>query len=458
MRGVLPKDPVFFSGTRAFRRGIYCSAFCRWVTRLHLPQKTLRKKFALAAASIVAALLVAEIAARGWAFAQGQPYSAERARESIREIVTQMTAELPGVEGEAETPARKEALFTLHPYSGYDSGLGLKITERAVAHFHDPDATAFTIFVHGGSVAAIFAGIQRGALDVVTQQLAEHPSVARPVRVFRMATAGFKQPQQLAQLAYLLSRGCRPNVVINLDGLNEVRTGTRHAVLGMQPTWPSIGHWTQAHLGGRPDAQAVDHLVDMEMLQREAQSLSDHVLGWELHHSSILGRLYLSRLGTIRFRWSLVQEAYIEHALTTDQGKKNQPFGVPPETEDALGDVIENWFESSVSMQHLCEPRGILYLHVIQPTLHDPGSKLITPAEREKGIGAKGMDPDVVKGYEMMRARVEDLKGAGVTVLDATRIFADNAETLYYDNCHVGRKGNEILAEHIYTALAETLE
>jgi hypothetical protein len=300
LRGVLPKDPVFFSGTRAFRRGIYCSSFRRWVTRLHLPQKTLRNKFALAAASIVAALLVAEIAACGWAFAQGQPYSAECARESIREIVTQMTAELPGVEGETETPARKEALFTLHPYSGYDSGLGLKITERAVAHFHDPDAKSFTIFVHGGSVAAIFAGIQRGALDVVTQQLAEHPSVARPVRVFRMATAGFKQ--------------------------------------------------------------------------------------------------------------------------------------------------------------HLCEPRGILYLHVIQPTLHDPGSKLITPAEREKGIGTEGMDPDVVKGYEMMRARVEELKGAGVTVLDATRIFADNAETLYYDNCHVGRKVNAILAEHIYTTLAETLE
>ena len=141
----------------------------------HLPQRTLLKKFALSAASVVAALLVAEIAARGWAYSQGQAYSSERARQSIRDIVTQMTAELPGVEGDREAPDRKGALFTLHPYSGYDSGLGLKITERAVAHFHDPDAKAFTIFVHGGSVAAIFVGMQRGALDVVTQQLAEHP-------------------------------------------------------------------------------------------------------------------------------------------------------------------------------------------------------------------------------------------------------------------------------------------
>jgi hypothetical protein len=273
-----------------------------------------------------------------------------------------------------------------------------------------------------------------------------------------MATAGFKQPQQLAQLAYLLSRGCRPDVVINLDGLNEIRTGTRHAALGMQPTWPSIGHWTQAHLSGRPDEQAVDYLVDMATLQREALSLSDRVLGRGLHRSCLLGRLYLNDLRTIRSNWSQVQQAYVEHALTTDQGKKNQPFGIPPETEDALADVIENWFESSVSMQHLCAPRGILYLHVIQPTLHDPGSKLISAAERETGIGENGMDPNVARGYEMMRARVEDLERAGVTVLDATRIFADNSQTLYYDNCHVGREGNEILAEHIYAALAEALE
>jgi hypothetical protein len=423
-----------------------------------MPPKTLLKKFALSAASLVAALLIAEITARGWAYSQDQAYSGERARQSIRDIVTQMTAELPGVEGGGEVSDRKEALFTLHPYFGYDSSLGLKITERAVAHFHDPNAKAFTIFVHGGSVAAIFAGMQRGALDVLTQRLNEHPSVARPVQVFRMATAGFKQPQQLSQLAYLLSRGCTPDVIINLDGLNEIRMGTRHAALGMQPTWPSIGHWTQAHLSGRPDEQAVGYLVDMEALQREALALSDQVLGWGLHHSCLLGRLYLSSLGTIRSQWSQVQEEYIEHALATNQGNRNQPFGIPPETDDALADVIENWFESSVSMHHLCAPRDILYLHVIQPTLHDPGSKLITSAEREKGIGENGMDPNVIRGYEMMRARVEDLKRAGVTVLDATRIFADNAQTLYYDSCHVGRAGNEILAEHIYTALAEALE
>ena len=240
--------------------------------RLHMPQKTLLKKFALSAASLVAALLIAEITARGWAYSQDQAYSGERARQSIRDIVTQMTAELPGVEGGGEVSDRKEALFTLHPYFGYDSSLGLKITERAVAHFHDPNAKAFTIFVHGGSVAAIFAGMQRGALDVFTQRLNEHPSVARPVQVFRMATAGFKQPQQLSQLAYLLSRGCTPDVIINLDGLNEIRMGTRHAALGMQPTWPSIGHWTQAHLSGRPDEQAAGDLLDMEVPHRDARA------------------------------------------------------------------------------------------------------------------------------------------------------------------------------------------
>jgi hypothetical protein len=68
------------------------------------------------------------------------------------------------------------------------------------------------------------------------------------------------------------------------------------------------------------------------------------------------------------------------------------------------------------------------------------------------------MDLNVIRGYEMMRARVKGLKRAGVTVLDRLVLFADNAQALYYDNCHIGREGNEILAEHIYTALAEPLE
>ena len=51
---------------------------------------------------------------------------------------------------------------------------------------------------------------------------------------------------------------------------------------------------------------------------------------------------------------------------------------------------------ASLAEHHLCEPRGILYLHVLQPTLHDPGSKPITPEEQEKGIGDDLLKPAVV--------------------------------------------------------------
>ena len=33
--------------------------------------------------------------------------------------------------------------------------------------------------------------------------------------------------------------------------------------------------------------------------------------------------------------------------------------------------IVRLWFEGSVSLASLCEGRDVLYLHVLQPTLHD---------------------------------------------------------------------------------------
>ena len=76
------------------------------------------------------------------------------------------------------------------------------------------------IAILGGSVACHFAingAAQLGA------QLSHSPEFAGKELVFvNLALAGYKQPQQLMTLAYLLSLGAQFDLALNIDGFNEV--------------------------------------------------------------------------------------------------------------------------------------------------------------------------------------------------------------------------------------------
>ena len=349
--------------------------------------------------------------------------------------------------------------FTLHPYTGYETNVGLATTEGAVRHFEQGETESeYSVFVFGGSVAAIFCGSQMGAIDQLVEKLdADGRLGGRKVRSYRFCRAGYKQPQQLALLTYLLARGCRPDLVINIDGLNEVRIGVHNAKVGVQPTWPSVAHWTKTSAGQQPTVVEVDRLLEIRALQQHTRAIADRALAWDLDRSAVLGKLVLSRLTRLQEQWSAAQERYVESAAETASSRWDRPLGVAPTTKNALAESVRCWVESSLMMSQLCGARGIRYLHLVQPTLHDPGSKPLTDVERAKGIGNTGMDETVSKGYRLLRKGSAQLRRRGVDSVDLTRIFFGVQETLYYDRSHFGRRGNEILADSILAKLEPTL-
>jgi hypothetical protein len=111
---------------------------------------------------------------------------------------------------------------------------------------------------------------------------------------------------------------------------------------------------------------------------------------------------------------------------------------------------------ASEAMHAMCAARGIHYLHVLQPTLHDEGSKV--PTEKELAVGL--IDPHwkagVVDGYPLLRKAAGRLQAQGIAFLDASRLFVDVKKTLYFDACHFGQEGNDLLADAIATMLLRT--
>ena len=61
----------------------------------------------------------------------------------------------------------------------------------------------------------------------------------RRVRVHSLALGGFKQPQMLAALAYLMALGQRFDVVVELDGFNDVALSfSENKYKGTFPAYP----------------------------------------------------------------------------------------------------------------------------------------------------------------------------------------------------------------------------
>jgi lysophospholipase L1-like esterase len=90
---------------------------------------------------------------------------------------------------------------------------------------------------------------------------------------------------------------------------------------------------------------------------------------------------------------------------------------------------------------------------VLGATLHDTGSKPLTPKEIRDGGVIGGWSTAVHLGYPRLRAAGAHLSADGVPFLDASKLFAARAEELYYDGCHFNGDGHRLLAEAIGPAL-----
>jgi len=429
----------------------------------------------LSAASLLLAVIAADGGVRLWDRVSGTPYSTGATETAIREIVTTMTSALPttdaGIEPEVLDPRQTEGTpprgkkagrplrYRLHPYTGFELDAGLRLTESTVTFFEkdDPDRP-YVVFLQGGSVAALFGGTQQEGFRRLIERMRADPAFGgRKIKTVRLAVPGFKQPQQLMQLAYLLSRGCKPDMVLNLDGLNEVRIGFNNALRKLQPTWPSFGHWTSATTGTPDDEASLDLLLEMRSLQQEVQEEARTALGRRYAYSAILGKWTLSRLTRLRARWTKAQEAFVDHKANLGRQQKDHAFGMPPKRKDAVKESVRCWFESSLAMHQLCSARGIRYVHALQPTLHDEGSKPITDEERRKGIGEKGFNRAVVQGYPLMREGMAKLRELGVEALDLSLAFEDIEETVYFDTCHFGNLGCRALSDRMADAMGVAL-
>ena len=343
----------------------------------------------------------------------------------------------------------------IHPYLGF------------VYNPEDPDITGFgflgdidpllkrsedkvIIGIFGGSSAEIFA--QYGKEKLIEELKKDARFKNKQIILLNVAIGSYKQPQQLMTLNYLLSLGGEFDIVINMDGFNEI----------VIPQLRNIPNEVNPFFPRRWDLKVVDKdilspeiaiLGDIIGLERKKRIINNAVYcGWLRFSNTakfVVQRLdkkiglEISEKRTALFNVSSGRPAVSRKAVSCGPGFEYK------DEQELCEKLTKVWLDCSLIMNDICRGRGIEYFHFLQPCQYLPGSKKLHGLELENAFDENAAHRDmVVKGYPVLSERACELISSGVRFYDLSMVFAECEQPLYIDTfCHFGEKGSELIAE-----------
>lgn len=419
----------------------------------------LARKVLLLAISTAVSLLLLECGARlHYRVLEGQAYPVEDVRAQLAPADDpDFVLAAPAGPDAAEAKDHVENKI-LHPFLGYVyDRTRSRSTNRFGFRGVDPtlpaDADEVRVALLGGSVALQLWDGGKGPLSQALRQRV--PAFAgKRIRLVALTLGGYKQPQQLMTLAWFLALGARFDLVLNLDGFNEiVLPYTDNVPERIHPAYPRS--WQLYSMKSLDTGQ-------LELLSRLRAIHAERNVWRRRLATGMAGRsvFLLRALKAIDARAATTAEetdARLRVALN-EEGHSFQttgPFEGFPHDRALFRELVRIWSRSSLQMHALCTGNGIPYLHFLQPNQYVADGKSFTTAELEKAL-QRGTRREawVRDGYAALQREGRALTGEGVSFHDLSPLFRDVASTVYIDVCcHMNRFGNRLMADAITRVL-----
>jgi len=356
----------------------------------------------------------------------------------------------------------------LHPYFGYvqapgdDFRKGFKYNEAGfISPYEYPyqktSDNQFIVGVFGGSVASNYSifEIQNQILASKLKQLPELQN--KEIIILSFATGGYKQPQQLLVLNYFLSIGQKFDMIINLDGFNEVAFASENREANIDLTMPSSQHVVSltniANNSLSPKA-----LRAMLRIGETKEGLKGGIKTLKkcgLAYCHALTSLYIYSL-TNSYRRDV--NTFERERKDTAKNEENEGSVVyfyqqksEISDEELFARATDYWLQTSILMNQIAASNNILYFHFLQPNQYYFTNRILS--EEEKEIAFREDSPyrkPVVLGYPLLLEKMEELQRNGVYAFSAVNSLDSSPEIVYVDNCcHYSPVGERILSEYI---------
>lgn len=318
-----------------------------------------------------------------------------------------------------------------------------------------PQENEAVIAIFGGSVGGGFA-LTAADSDAFAATLSQHPRFAgRRIRVLTFANAGYHQPQQLVILSYYLTIGQHFDLIINIDGFNELVIAENNWRAGAEPSFPAVQIWYA--MGQELESRATAAADEKYYLQQWHKRASARLA--EKADRCRFGACYLWYAA--RQRYHAMQQAALgrhgvvrQHGMTLFPMQRSWSTGDDPRQKDVLAYAADGWARASRAMERLARDHGALYLHVIQPNQWYAADPAYQPHAIDHPY--KAVIPLVERGYPMLVQRTAELARDGVHVFDATKIFAGlDLRDIYADDCcHYTDEGYRVLFKSLEKPIA----
>ena len=287
-------------------------------------------------------------------------------------------------------------------------------------------------------------------------EAAFHRACRVPPNVVILALPGYKQPQQLLTLSYFLSLGAEYDLVINLDGYNDiVLPFTDNYNVGVNPFFPR--NWN-LRINRQPSKKIlavigkVRYLRDLK--QENLEALPSSLFRW----SAVFGLVKMQQFKKLNREINRASFKLID--LQQEEGKKFEetgPFFEYKNVQQLYDDAAEMWVRASVLLDRLARVNGMEYYHFLQPNQYVKGSKVLTEEELRTAYSEKDQkSKSALSGYPILIKQGRRLLENNIKFFDATKVFAKEKKTVYIDNCcHFNQLGKDILAEYIMSKIAQ---
>jgi hypothetical protein len=409
------------------------------------------------------------LAFAGFWITDREPFSFARL-QAEREALREARIDAPRQAPVADDPLLSR--FVVHPYLGFVpspklepkvAGDGFRRAYRGAEAVADQLARlgsggaerggdAVVVAIVGGSVAAGFA---KSGTVALANHLKDSPLFAdKEFHFAKLAWAGYKQPQQLLMMTYLLGLDTGFDMIINIDGFNEVALhpveNARKKVFAAFPRqWYYFATTLPRRLTSEYDYWRVRRAKLAAAYSQPGLRHSVLInLAWRLHDRRVQVEIQTAR-----------------EALEQAESEEEAPAAMAPEHryrdyQQLMTHLVSIWKQSSLQLDRLSRANDIAYFHFLQPNQYVAGSKPMDEVERLHALNPEHpYRRGAVVGYPMLIAEGADLARRGVNFVDLTLLFSETQERLYIDDCcHFSARGFEIAAEAIARAILRHFE
>lgn len=362
----------------------------------------------------------------------------------------------------------------LHPFFGFvqkpgpDFRPGFKYNNYGFISpydypFQKTSKNQFIVGVFGGSVASNYS-IYEVKNRVLEKYIKTIPGLEdKEVIILSLAVGGYKQPQQLLILNYMLSLGQTFDLVINLDGFNEVALTTLNNQRQLDLTMPSPAH-IEPLTGLANNSLSDKALKTLLKIKENKEQLTDALetlKDCQFATCYSVMSVYVQSLGK-DYRRNIRR---FERARTRPLDEDSESVIFFYKQEDVIPDsefyqqAAQYWAETSKLMYDVLSANNIPYLQVLQPNQYWKTERKFSEAEQKIAwVDDSPYEKGVKWGYPLLLQQVNELKANNINILNAVNIFDATPEPVYIDNCcHYNPRGEEILSNYIGAAIVEEL-